>query len=227
MRFARWLADTAAAGISRVLCRVDDEQIAKIPMHGPLILVSNHVNMLEIIVLRPRFRSRRVIGLAKAETWDNRFIGRLFDLWETIPIRRGEPDLGAVRRALGVLKAGRILVMAPEGTRSGDGRLGRGHPGMVTIALRSGAPILPLAFYGGEAVVRNMKRLRRTPFRIVVGEPFTIDSGSERITHNVRQRIADEVMVRIAALLPEAYRGVYADLDAASDEYLRDVTLDA
>jgi len=225
MKIARWLADATVSGLVRLLCRVDGRQVDKVPMHGPLILVTNHVNMLEILVLRSRLRSRDVIGLAKAEAWDNRFLGRVFDLWETIPIHRGEPDLAGLRRTLAVLKAGRILGLAPEGTRSGHGRLQRGHPGMVTIALRSGAPLLPLVYYGGEAIKENMRRLRRTPFHIVVGEPFTIAPGTERVTRDVRQRISDEVMYKMAALLPEAYRGDYADLDAATEVYLRGVDL--
>jgi len=221
MNLARWLLDALNSGIVRLLCRVDDEQMARFPQHGPLIMLINHVNMLEVLVLRSRLRPRRVFGLAKAETWDNPILGRIFDLWDAIPIRRGESDLAALRRALGVLKEGHILGIAPEGTRSGHGRLQRGHPGMTTIALKSNAPLQPIVFYGGEAVVENMRRLRRTPFHFVVGDLFTIDLGGERPTRDVRQKITDEIMYRMAALLPERYRGEYADLDQATQDYLR------
>ncbi len=204
------LADGLICGLVRLLCAVDGEQVAKVPMCGPLILVANHVNFLEVPVLHCRLRPRAVLGLAKVESWDNPLLGWLFDRWGGIPIRRGEPDVGALRRALAVLGDGGILAVAPEGTRSRHGRLQRGHPGVVTIAWKSGAPLLPLVFYGGEAIGRNVRRLRRTPFHIVVGEPFRVDAGSERVTQDLRQRIADEIMLQLASLLPPAYRGVYA-----------------
>lgn len=208
-------------GLLRVICRVDGKQIEKVPAHGPLILTTNHVNFLEIPVIHCRLRPRRVIGLAKAEAWENPILRWLFNQWEAIPIRRGESDIGALRQALGALKRGEILGLAPEGTRSGHGRLQRGHTGIVTIALRSGAPLLPFVFYGGETFRRNVRRLRRTPFHIVVGELFTLDAGEERIARDVRQQIADEVMYQLAALLPPAYRGYYANLEAATEKYLR------
>ena len=209
------LADAAICGLIRILCEVDDEQVAKVPMRGPLILIANHVNFLEAPVLHCRLRPRRVIGLAKAEAWESRLLGWLFDQWGAIPIRRGVSDLAALRRALAVLGDGGILAVAPEGTRSHDGRLQRGRSGVVTLALRSNAPLLPVVFHGGEAFGKNVRRLRRTPFHIIVGEPFRIDASGERITRQVRQEIADEIMYGLAGLLPAAYRGVYSDVSAA------------
>ncbi len=221
MTYLGRLADGLICALVRVLCAVDGDQIDKIPMHGPLILIANHVNFLEAPVLHCRFRPRKVIGLAKTEAWKNPLLGWLFDQWEAIPIRRGESDIGALRRALGALRDGGFIAVAPEGTRSRHGRLQRGRSGVVTIALRSGAPLLPVVFYGGEAIGRNLRRLRRTPFHIVVGEPFRIDVGGERLSHDLRRRITDEIMYRMAALLPPAYRGEYADVNAATGVYLR------
>jgi 1-acyl-sn-glycerol-3-phosphate acyltransferase len=215
------LADALICVLVRILCKIDGEKIDRIPMDGPLILLANHVNFLEAPVLHCRLRPRKLIGLAKAEAWENPLLGWLFNQWEAIPIRRGEPDIGALRRALGVLREGGILAIAPEGTRSRHGRLQRGRPGVVTIALKSGAPLLPVVFYGGEAIGHNVRRLRRTPFHILVGEPFRVETGDEGISRDVRQRIADEIMYEMAALLPTAYRGEYANLSAASKKYLR------
>jgi 1-acyl-sn-glycerol-3-phosphate acyltransferase len=224
MTAAGRLVDAVISGLLRIICKVDGKQIEKVPAHGPLILITNHVNFLEIPVIHCRLRPRRVIGLAKAEAWENPILRWLFDQWEAIPIRRGESDIGALRQALDALNRGEILGLAPEGTRSGHGRLQRGHTGIVTIALRSGAPLLPFVFYGGDAFRQNVRRLRRTPFHIVVGEPFTLDAGEERMDRDVRQRITDEIMYRLAALLPPAYRGHYADLEAATEKYLRFTT---
>jgi 1-acyl-sn-glycerol-3-phosphate acyltransferase len=184
--------------------------MAKIPPTGPLILVTNHVNFLEVPVLHSRLHPRFVRALAKAETWKNPFLRWLLDLWGAIPVRRGEPDIAAIRSCLNALHNREMLAIAPEGTRSRHGRLQRGHSGIVTIALRSGAPILPVAFYGGEALRRNVRRLRRTPFHIVVGDCFHLDLRGERLTKERREKLADEIMYKLAALLPAEYRGEYA-----------------
>jgi 1-acyl-sn-glycerol-3-phosphate acyltransferase len=221
MTISRRLLDVTTSAVVRLLCRVDAAQIGNVPLHGPLILVTNHINMLEVPVLQSRLRPRPMSGVAKAESWNNRLLGWVLNQWGAIPVRRGESDVGALRRSLEALRNGQILAIAPEGTRSRHGRLQRGHPGVVTIALKSGAPILPLAFYGGEKLKENLKRLRRTPFHVAVGEPFTIDPGEERVARDVRRRITQEIMYRIAALLPPEYRGVYADLENATELFLK------
>ena len=209
-------------GLTRLLCRVDDAQLARVPDRGPLIVVANHVNFLEVPLLYTHLLPRPVTGFAKAENLSNPILGPLlFNLGGAIPLHRGEADVTALRRALAALEAGHILAVAPEGTRSGHGRLQRGHPGVVWLALRTGAPLLPMVYYGGELFWRNLARLRRTDFHIVVGQPFYLDAGGIKVTRQVRQQMADEIMYQIAALLPPAYRGVYSDLAAATEMYLR------
>jgi 1-acyl-sn-glycerol-3-phosphate acyltransferase len=101
-----------------------------------------------------------------------------------------------------------IVAIAPEGTRSGDGRLQRAKPGIGLLAAHSSAHILPLAYYGHERVWSNIKSLRRTDFHIRVG-PLLRARKNGRWTAEKRQALADEVMCHIAALLPAEYRGVY------------------
>ena len=204
-----------------VLCWVGGAQLEKVPAEGPLILVTNHVNFLEIPVLHIHLRPRPVTGLAKVESWDKPIFRFLFNLWGAIPIRRGETDRAALRKCLATLERGDILAVAPEGTRSSHGRLQQGHPGAVMLALQSGAPLLPLVFYGGETFWQNLKRLRRTSFHIVVGDPFRVHVGDQKVRRELRRQIADEVMYQLAALLPPAYRGVYSDLEAATEDYLQ------
>jgi 1-acyl-sn-glycerol-3-phosphate acyltransferase len=220
MSLTQWVVDGTIAGLLRLLCRVYGDQLEKVPPRGPLILATNHVNFLEIPALHIHLRPRPVTGIAKTESWDKPVTRFLFDLWGAIPIRRGEPDRAALRQALGVLEEGYILVVAPEGTRSGHGCLQRGHPGIVMLALQSGAPVLPLVFYGGERFWQNLRRLRRTPFHVVVGNPFHVQTDGAKARRELRQQITDEIMYQLAALLPPAYRGVYANLDAATETYL-------
>jgi 1-acyl-sn-glycerol-3-phosphate acyltransferase len=209
-------------GLIRILCRVDDAQLARVPERGPLILVANHVNFLEVPLLYTHVQPRPVTGLVKAETLNNPFLGPLlFKLWKGIPIQRGQVDMTALSQALQALEAGQILTVAPEGTRSGHGRLQQGHPGTAFLALRSGAPVLPMATHGGERFWHNLHRLQRTDFYIVVGQPFHLDTRGSKVTQHVRQQMTNEIMYQIAALLPPAYRGVYSDLSAATETYIR------
>jgi 1-acyl-sn-glycerol-3-phosphate acyltransferase len=202
-------------------CHIDSPQLARVPARGPLILAVNHINSLEVPLLLSQLYPRRMIGLAKIETWNSKFMGWLFDLYDAIPIRRGEVDLEAMRRCLNSLSAGDILAVAPEGTRSYNGKLLPGRPGIVLLALRSGAPILPVVHWGGERYGHNLKRLKRTDFHIRVGTPFTLDAHGERVTSEIRQAMADEIMYQMAVLMPDEYRGQYADCDPPPQKYLQ------
>jgi 1-acyl-sn-glycerol-3-phosphate acyltransferase len=190
-------------------CRVDDRDVSRIPLQGPLLLVANHVNFLEVPLVLSHLQPRQVTGLAKAETWDSPVMGMLFNLWGAIPVRRGEADVVAIRRVLEALNAGMIVAIAPEGTRSGDGCLRRAKPGIGLLAAHTPAPILPVAFFGHERVWSNLRHLRRTDFHIRVGPLLRVRTDG-RWTPERRQALADEVMYQIAALLPERYRGAYA-----------------
>jgi len=208
--------------VTRIICRVDATSLARVPAQGPLILITNHINFLEAPVLYTHLQPRPVTGFVKAENLDHPIFGPLLiGVWGGIPLERGEADMNAFRQALGALDDGRIMAVAPEGTRSGDGRLLRGHPGTAFLALRSGAPILPVVSHGGESFWNNISRLRRTDFHITVGQSFYVNGSGARATHKVRQQITDEIMYQLAALLPPAYRGFYSDLSQASETYLR------
>lgn len=220
-RFIRWLVLLLVAGITTVICKIEKQELEKIPANGPMILAMNHIGSLEVPLLRAHVRPRRVISLAKIETWDNKLMGWLFDLWESIPIRRGEVDLGALRRCLNCLSAGDILGVAPEGTRSHDGKLLTGRPGIVLVGLHSGAPIVPVVHWGVEDFPKNIKRLKRTDFHIRVGKPFTLDAKGEKVNARMRQEMADEIMYQIANLMPETYRGKYAFSTPPQMKYLR------
>jgi 1-acyl-sn-glycerol-3-phosphate acyltransferase len=210
-RTAIWIVNGTARRLSRMACRVDDRELERVPGKGPLLLVCNHVNFLEIPLVLSHLQPRRVTGLAKVETWNSPVMGMLFNLWGAIPVRRGEGDVGAVRRVLDALDAGMIVAIAPEGTRSGDGCLQRAKPGIGLLAAHSSAPILPVAYYGHEGIWSNLSHLQRTDFHIRVGPMMRVRSGG-RWTADKRQALADEVMHLVAGLLPERYRGVYGSM---------------
>ncbi len=207
-------------GITRTICLVDDSELARIPSHGPLILVGNHVNFLDAPILISHLQPRPIVALAKVETWNNPLFGMLFSTWKSIPIRRGEADMTALRESLRVLKEGQMLAIAPEGTRSGNGILQKGQPGVVPLAIKSGAPIYPVAFFGGELFWKNLRSLSRTPFTIRVGRPFRLKYDSPLPTHEEREIMITEIMYQIALLLPPAYRGIYSDLSKTTETFL-------
>lgn len=194
---------------TRTLCRIDAPDIHKVPEHGPLIVISNHTGQLEVAVFFGQLQPRRMTGWAKMEAWDNAFLNWLFNLWGLIPVRRGEGDPSALRKALKALEDGFIFGIAPEGTRNKTGRLNRAHPGAAMLALHSKAPILPLAHWGGENFLKNMAHFKRTDFHIRVGETFLLKLDGVKVTREIRQQIADEMMIRLAVLLPPEYQGAY------------------
>jgi 1-acyl-sn-glycerol-3-phosphate acyltransferase len=221
MQLVRWFLNVFIRLGTSILCRIDRATLQQVPRHGPLILAVNHIGSLEVPLMFAHLQPRKLTGLAKTETWDNQFMGWLFDLWEAIPVRRGEADLDAIRRCLIVLKAGQILALAPEGTRSYHGRLLHAQQGISLIALHSGAPILPVVHWGGENFSTNLKHRKRTDFHIRVGKVFHLDPRGEKVTCKVRQAMADEIMYQMAGLMPEEYRGEYADVIKATTKYLR------
>lgn len=209
--------------VFKAVCRIDVSELKKVPQRGPLILVANHVNFLDAPVMIPHLAPREVIGLAKRETWDNPLFSFLFTVWGGIPIDRGTVDREAFRLLLDALAQGKILAVAPEGTRSKNGSLLQGKPGIVVLAQRSGAPLLPMGIYGHEHFWANLKSLRRTDFYISVGKPFRLAPGAESLTREQRQAAADEIMLKIAGQLPERYHGYYQGMQKSTYQYLEDV----
>jgi len=197
---------------THALCRINANGIESVPNKGPLIVVSNHTGQLEVAVFFGLLAKRPITGWAKMEAWDNAFINWLFNLWGLIPLRRGEADTSALRKAVKALEEGYIFGIAPEGTRNITGRLKRAHPGAVILALHSGAPILPIVHWGGEKFLRNLVRFKRTDFYVRVGKPFKLKIDKVKITREIRQQITDEIMLHIADLLPNQYRGEYENM---------------
>jgi 1-acyl-sn-glycerol-3-phosphate acyltransferase len=146
--------------------------------------------------------------MAKKELFDIPIVGKLYTMGGFIPVRRFEGDLHALRLSQRALRRGLVLGMFPEGTRSG-GRLARGEPGSAIIAIRTGVPILPVAIWGTENVKLPRDLFRRTRVNIRYGEPFRLPQ-SKKMTKEQVAAGTDEIMKRIAELLPVQYRGDFA-----------------
>jgi 1-acyl-sn-glycerol-3-phosphate acyltransferase len=220
MGFIKRILNVIIRGLSGLICDIDVRELSKVPLKGPYILAGNHINFLDVPVLFARLEPRDITGLVKVETWKNPFLGSLFSLWGAIPIRRGEADLVAFRLAKEALAAGRIMGISPEGTRSRSGVLQQGKQGIGLLAVRAKVPIIPLVFFGSEALSYNLKHFRKTPFNVRVGNPFRVDTHGEVFSKALSEEITAQIMYQMAALLPEKYRGFYADLENARDNYL-------
>jgi len=218
-----WLINFIIRVYTRITCRIDAPDLKKVPWQGPLIAISNHTGQIEVPLIFAHLQPRRVTGWAKIESWDNKFLNWVFTVWGMIPVRRGEADMHALKAAIRALENGYILGVAPEGTRNYNGILKRGLPGAVTLALHTGAPVIPIAHWGGENFMKNLKRFKRTDFHIRVGKPFRVETGGIKVTGEIRQQIVDDMMYELAKLLPEEYRGVYSDLDKATGKYIVEV----
>jgi 1-acyl-sn-glycerol-3-phosphate acyltransferase len=206
--------------ITNLICRIDDAELRRVPQNGPLIIYTNHVNILEIPIIYTRLQPRRVHGLVLAERWRNPVLRWMLDVTQTIPIQRASADVKAIRKGLEMLARGEIIIISPEGTRSHDGTLQPAHPGVILLALHSAAPLLPIAYYGSEKWHENLSRLRRTDFHIRVGKPLRLVTHEEKVTHGVRLQMLDALMQQLSGLLPAEYRGAYAALSQDRSPYL-------
>ncbi len=191
----------------RLFTRCTVRGLENIPAEGPLLLVSNHLNLVDPPVLGALL-PRRIVFMAKEELFHIFFIGWVVKSYGAFPVKRGRPDRHALRTAVAVLEKGGVVGMFPEGTRSRTGSMQRAHPGAALVALLSGAPVLPVAIVGTDRLRSLVSLLRRPTITIRVGEPFLL----ERMRNGERDLEASttRMMAGVAALLPEGRRGFYA-----------------
>jgi 1-acyl-sn-glycerol-3-phosphate acyltransferase len=180
---------------------------------GNVLIAANHLGRLDTAVLLYAF-DREDIIIAIAEKYKNHpLFGAMGRAVDAVWLNRFEADFSALREILSRMQKGGLMVIAPEGTRSKTETLQQGKMGVAFLASKSGYPVVPVALTGTEdrGIVKNLIRFRRSKIRAVAGEPFYIEipkgRGREQAMHNA----TEEIMCRIAAALPEKYRGVYSD----------------
>ncbi len=139
-------------------------------------------------------------------------MGAILRSWCSIPVDQGRPDFTSLKTIIRLLKEGKKVLIFPEGTRSWDGTLGPGQPGVGLVIAKSGAPVLPARIFGArEALPRGAKWVRRKPVTVVFGQPMDLgeDGGGKAAGRTDYQRLSDEVMAAIGRLrLPGADDGV-------------------
>ncbi len=212
------LSSLAARTMIRSSTRVTIEGLEHVPTSGPLILAANHVSNADppLIAgwLTPAL-GRPVHWMAKAEALAWPVAGWFLRQNGCFGIRRGAADTEAFRLAKSVLDDGRVLGTFPEGTRSPTGALQRAKDGVTLLALRTGAPVLPIGVSGTDRFWPRGRVLWRVGGHIAmrVGEPFVLERGGG--PDGAKESLDDvttRLMLRIAELLPERHRGVYGPL---------------
>lgn len=225
MTVSEYLVNSTIRGVLRVLCRIEHNELSKIPMEGPAILVTNHTTNFEGPIYYVLLDPRRKTALGKQELWGNPITRFIMQLWGIIPLNRRGADRRAMDRARRSLARGEFLGIAPEGTRSMTGELQRGRPGAAMIATAARVPLIPMVQWGAEGLPGNLKRLRRTPLYLKVGDPFYLAVPEGRaIGRGELRRMSDEIMYQLAVLMPEEYRGYYRDLSAMTTDFVQPVS---
>ena len=188
-----------------------------VPPSGRLIMMFNHIGFVDPIAIM-HIAPRDPVPMMKAEALAYPVVGYLPKWWGVVPIRRGEVDLLAIRQSLAVLHAEEPLLIAPEGTRNPT--LQQGKLGMAYLAARAQAPVLPVAVENTEGYpTYPFSRRWRAPGAVIrFGKPFRFKTTARNPNRQLLRQMTDEAMYILAAMLPPHRRGVYADLNQATQK---------
>jgi 1-acyl-sn-glycerol-3-phosphate acyltransferase len=196
----------------RLVTRIEVHGLEKIPP-GNVIVAANHLGRLDTAVLLCVLDREDIIMPIAEKYRDHPIFGAIGRAANGIWLNRFEADYSALRKILERMEQGGLLVSAPEGTRSRTEAMQEAKMGVAFLAGKSGYPVLPVAVTGTEdrVIVANLKRLRRSKIVVKAGDLFNIEIPRGKGREEAMRRSTDEIMCRIGALLPEKYRGVYAD----------------
>ena len=181
-----------------------------VPARGPLLIVSNHINLTDPVIIGAII-DRKVAFMAKEEIFRFKFSRFFMRNLGAFPVRRGRMDVEALRQALQVLAEGKALVMFPEGRRSRNSQLQSALLGSALIASRSGALILPIGISGTESIKGIAWLLHRPRVTVNIGCPFSLPPVDGKLTKEKRAGLTHSIMSHIAELLSPEYHGDYAE----------------
>jgi 1-acyl-sn-glycerol-3-phosphate acyltransferase len=216
-RLLRWIIDQIAW---TVLARLDKARISGLenfPVNGPAILMMNHIAFIDPIVVLGNL-PRNVVPLAKVEAFRIPVVGIFPTLWNAIPVHREQMDRRVLERALQVLAAGEVILIAPEAHR--HPALEQAREGVAYLGYKSGAPIIPVAVEGtpGYPTLMGPWNAHKPGAYFSLGRPIRFKPVSGRLPHERLRLMTDEVLYQLAAMLPPERRGYYADLSKATTE---------
>jgi len=187
-------------------CQVKGRE--NIPCQGPLLVVANHLSLVDPPLLGASL-NRKAMFMAKKNLFHFKIIGYFLRGVGAFPVHRGRMDRQGIRQAHQVLDDGLALVMFPEGMRSRSGQLRPAFSGAARIASRASVPVLPVAISGTEKLERLSCLMHRPRITVSFGQPFYLPSPQSKPTRQELSELTDTIMQHIAELLPQEYRGEY------------------
>ena len=208
-----WVIKAILTPILRFFFRLRVEGLENVPTDGAAILAGNHLSFIDSFFL-PLVLRRRITFVAKAEYFDDPKTAWFFRAVGQIPIKRGDGHASAraLETAKEVINAGGLFGIYPEGTRSPDGRLYKGHTGVARLAADTGAPVIAVAMVGtdeAQPIGKIFPRVFRT-IRVRFSEPMYLRSGAERPDPLMLRRFTDQVMFQLQELSGQEYVNRYA-----------------
>ena len=219
-RFLKFLLRTIAFPW---LAKVDKVNgLENIPENGPGIMMINHIAFIDPFVVL-HLASRYIVPLAKVEVYDYPLVGVFPRIWGVIPVHREEVDRDVIRKAVDVLRAGELILVAPEGTRNHE--LQQGKDGAAYLASRTGAPIIPVAIQGtrGFPTFPLSKRWWQGGAVVTFGKPFRYREDLKRARGDQLRLMTDEAMQVLASLLPEEQQGYYKEFSTEPHTTILDI----
>lgn len=210
------------SGLMRTVYRYRATGSENVPSSGRVILAVNHIHLFDPGAVMPAV-NRKIVTMVKNEYRTNMLWGIIMRIAGVIFVRRGEPDRDALRASFDVLEHEGCLAIAPEGTRSKTKSMLQAKSGIAYIAIHTNAPIVPIAIWGTEKLY-EWRRLKRPECNVSIGKPFYLPALSPKMSADELQHLADLTMIRIGLMLPERYRGVYAQRIAAIEDGINDET---
>jgi len=180
--------------------------IGNIPSRGPVIFVSNHIELVDSPLLWISL-SRRAYFMAKEEMFNSRIIAYFMTSFGAFPVRKGRPDRKALLKARQVLADGQALIIYPEGMRSQSRQIKIAFHGAALIASRSGTPVIPIGISGTEKIRGIAWLWHRPEVTVNIGQAFALPKTDGRLTKVELTKLTDVIMGHIAEVLPVKYRG--------------------
>lgn len=198
--------------VMRIITDIEVHGVEHIPA-GNLIGAANHLGRLDTAAMLCVIDREDLIMPVAEKYRHHPLFGAIGRAANAIWLNRFEADFSALREILARMEKGGLLVIAPEGTRSKTEAMQEAKLGVAFLAGKSGFPVIPVAVTGTEdrKVLENLKRFRRSKIVVRLGKPFTIEIPKGKGREQAMREATDEIMCRIGAMLPEEYRGFYAD----------------
>jgi len=206
----RKMIRTIVSTLFKLLARVEVSGLEKVPHRGACLLATNHLSRIDPALVFALIEREDITALVADKYRRSPLIRPLVNALGGIWLHREEADIHALREARNFLQKGGLLGVAPEGTRSRSGALTPAKTGIAYLADKADVDVIPTAIYGTETATRQLLRFHRPKISIQFGKPIRLPPITRANRENDLQRNTDEIMCRIAAMLPSEYHGAYS-----------------